>query len=253
MNTLAIIQARTGSTRFPNKVLMPLGWKPILQHVVRRTERFCANVIVVTSNLPEDDIIAWWCKEWGVQCCREGNEPGQVMQWYINAIVELATNVNYIFRVCGDSPFISYEMGDQLKAFTSTNPGYSYYSFATAKGVPSILTYYGIFPELFTYEALLRAHYKYNNPEYMEHVTNVFYQNPDEFYLYYTQMPSYVEMLVFQASVDSPADLERVQLIYKSMYGAGANIEEICAIIEDNPELQCKERVKHYDWMEERK
>lgn len=34
---LAVIQARTGSTRLPGKVLMDVSGKPMLSHVVERT------------------------------------------------------------------------------------------------------------------------------------------------------------------------------------------------------------------------
>ena len=36
MSALAIIQARMGSTRFPGKVLEPIGGKAILLHIVER-------------------------------------------------------------------------------------------------------------------------------------------------------------------------------------------------------------------------
>src|SRR5258705_229596 len=36
MSTLAIIQARMGSTRFPGKVLQPIGGKAILLHIIER-------------------------------------------------------------------------------------------------------------------------------------------------------------------------------------------------------------------------
>ena len=58
MKYLAMIQARCGSTRLPNKVLMDLCGKPSLQRVIERVRRSkdIDEVIVITSidkaNLP---------------------------------------------------------------------------------------------------------------------------------------------------------------------------------------------------------
>ena len=58
--TVAIIQARVGSTRLPGKVLKPLLGEPMLSIVVRRVARARTvdEVVVATTTLPEDDAIA---------------------------------------------------------------------------------------------------------------------------------------------------------------------------------------------------
>ena len=50
--TVAVIQARMGSTRLPGKVLMPLLGKPILTRVVERTQRASLVDEVVDSMGP---------------------------------------------------------------------------------------------------------------------------------------------------------------------------------------------------------
>ena len=57
--TVAIIQARTGSTRLPGKVLLPLLSEPLLVHVVRRVARASRvdAVVVATTTLAGDDPI----------------------------------------------------------------------------------------------------------------------------------------------------------------------------------------------------
>ncbi len=52
MNTLAIIQARMGSSRLPGKVLMDLGGATVLARVVRRLERSqqITKVVVATTS-----------------------------------------------------------------------------------------------------------------------------------------------------------------------------------------------------------
>ena len=58
MPRVAIItQARTGSTRLPEKVLLPLHGRSMLErHVQRlRRNRCGAEVVVATTDLPGDD------------------------------------------------------------------------------------------------------------------------------------------------------------------------------------------------------
>ena len=57
--TVAIIQARLGSTRLPRKVLLPLLGEPLLAHVVRRVSRATSldTTVVATTVLPADDAI----------------------------------------------------------------------------------------------------------------------------------------------------------------------------------------------------
>jgi spore coat polysaccharide biosynthesis protein SpsF len=59
LRTVAVIQARTGSTRLPGKVLLPLIGEPVLVHVVRRVSRAALldAVVVATTTAPGDDPI----------------------------------------------------------------------------------------------------------------------------------------------------------------------------------------------------
>jgi len=65
MNTVAIVQARMSSTRLPNKVLLPLVGKSVLEHVVNRLvfSKLIDKIIVATSTDPSDDPIesTRWC------------------------------------------------------------------------------------------------------------------------------------------------------------------------------------------------
>ena len=62
MDTVAIIQARMGSTRLPGKVLMDICGKPMLQHVIERVQSpVLDNMVVATTMLDEDDAIVELC------------------------------------------------------------------------------------------------------------------------------------------------------------------------------------------------
>ena len=56
---VAIIQARVGSTRLPNKVLKEIINRPLIWHIINRLKSVnrIDDVIIATSKLPENDIL----------------------------------------------------------------------------------------------------------------------------------------------------------------------------------------------------
>ena len=63
MSTLAIVQARWGSTRFPGKVLEDLCGHPVLAHVVKRAQAAIQDIVVAVPNAPKDARVASCCTE----------------------------------------------------------------------------------------------------------------------------------------------------------------------------------------------
>ncbi len=72
VRTVAIIQARMGSTRLPGKVMADLGGSPLLYRVVERARRArgLSQVAVATTDQPADDRIAEACAAFGSGCFR---------------------------------------------------------------------------------------------------------------------------------------------------------------------------------------
>ena len=63
MKTVAIIQARMGSTGLPGKVLLDLAGEPMLARVMQRVQRarLVDDTVVATTVQPADDAIAQLC------------------------------------------------------------------------------------------------------------------------------------------------------------------------------------------------
>ena len=70
--TVAIIQARMGSTRLPGKILLDLGGEPVLARVMERAKRAkrLSQVTVATSDLPADNVIPEVSHQRGWPCFR---------------------------------------------------------------------------------------------------------------------------------------------------------------------------------------
>lgn len=112
MKVIAVIQARTGSTRLPGKVLLPLAGKSVLEHVVRRVERCTTvNLVVVATTIEKpDDKIESWCNENNVVCFR--GSVDDVLDRYYQAAKNLSADV--IVRVTADCPLIDPKIIDEV-------------------------------------------------------------------------------------------------------------------------------------------
>src|SRR5579863_9763331 len=64
-----IIQTRTGSSRLPDKVLMPLHGKPLFLRQVERVQsaRLCGTVVIATTTDAGDDVIEDICRREGLE------------------------------------------------------------------------------------------------------------------------------------------------------------------------------------------
>ncbi len=104
MKTLAIIQARTGSTRLPGKVMKLLSGRPLLQWTIDAVDAATGidQIVLATSTLPGDNVIADYCKYNDVECFR-GSESDVLDRFYQCA---KKYNADIILRLTADCPYL---------------------------------------------------------------------------------------------------------------------------------------------------
>lgn len=123
MKTVAIIQARMGSTRLPGKVLMPLGRHSVLEWCVRacRVAPGVDEVWVATSILPADNGLANWCDAQGFLCFR-GSETDVLDRF---AKTAAAGSADVVLRLTGDCPFLDPRViGEVIELRKRTSAAY---------------------------------------------------------------------------------------------------------------------------------
>ena len=101
---LAILQARTGSTRLPGKVLSPILGRAMLALQVERVSRAenIDELILATTVDPTDDPIERLAGELGVGCFRGSVED--VLDRFYQAA--LSSSPEHLVRLTGDCPLI---------------------------------------------------------------------------------------------------------------------------------------------------
>jgi len=119
MNTLGVIPARYGSTRFPGKPLALIAGKPMIQHVYERVAKSNLTDVVVAT----DDIrIIEAVKSFGgkVTMTREDHLNGTCR---VAEVAELFPHAQFIVNIQGDEPLIDPNLINRLiEAFETGVP-----------------------------------------------------------------------------------------------------------------------------------
>jgi spore coat polysaccharide biosynthesis protein SpsF len=154
MKTVAIIQARLGSTRLPGKILLPLGTRTVLGQVIFRLQS-CAKideVVVATTDLSSDDPVAPEAHRWNAKVFR-GSENDVLARHYFAAKTH---NAEIIVRVTSDCPLVDPKVLEQmLEYFNASQKSNAPLDFLANSLVKTFQ--HGLDVEIFTFVALERA------------------------------------------------------------------------------------------------
>ena len=110
--TVAIVQARMGSTRLPGKVMMKIARRPLLVYLVERISRARTldSIVVATTTNPRDNVIIEECERRGIPNFR-GSET-DVLGRYVSAA--RACRADIVVRVTADNPFTDPDSIDRV-------------------------------------------------------------------------------------------------------------------------------------------
>lgn len=213
-NDKIVIQARTHSTRLPQKVVKPFfNGHTILDILCKRLLLYynASQVIIAGSKLDEESEIANIAQEHGIEVY--WGDENDVLKRMINA-AEKKYGEDLI-RVCADNPFLDIETMAQL---CDSGKGYDYCAFQYSSGKPSILGHSGLFAEYASLAALKKAHNSTNEKLFREHVSNYLYTNPEQFKLKFIEIPKEIEENQWiRLTVDSASDFEIAQDLFAQL------------------------------------
>ena len=230
-----IIQARTGSTRLPQKMILPFYEENGIFSLILKRLTSAINkedIILATSTNVNNDVLENIAKNNGVNCFR-GSE-NDVLQRFIDAANEF--NAKKIIRVCADNPFLDLEfLNFLLDNFKKSD--YDYMSFMTSNGTPTIKTHYGFWAEAVTLNALKKVKSMTDENLYHEHVTNFIYANPNDFNIKFFNIPEEIDShddirLTIDTKIDFYTQKEIFNIIYKK--NPSFNSSDVVAFLNEN-------------------
>jgi spore coat polysaccharide biosynthesis protein SpsF (cytidylyltransferase family) len=209
VRTVAIIQARLGSTRFPRKALAELNGSPLIAHVVARVLRVCgiAHVVVACPGSDTADI---------AEALNAFERDQVTVEWVerqdddvLGRFADIAAGIpaaTAFARFTGDCPLLDPHVSSLvLERFFEERADFASND-VNESGYPD-----GTDTEVFTRELLERAHREATSAYDREHVTPIMKRLPGvRSVLVHNMNPKYQPDPKQKWSVDTPEDLARV-------------------------------------------
>lgn len=224
-----IIQARTGSTRLPNKVLLKFGKKTILEHVIERVKKvnFKKKVIIATTINKKDKKIVQIAKK--NNCLFFKGSAQNVLKRYFECSKKF--KLNTIVRICSDSPFIDPKIIDMAyKIFKKKK--YDYVSNILNPTYPA-----GMSVEIFNFESLKKAAEAKTDKKEQEHVTPFIYRNDEMFQI--KNFETKRNFKNYRFSVDFKKDFVAMKNLYEIMDKSKKNtLNHLIKLMDKNPKIK---------------
>lgn len=225
--TVAILQARMGSTRLPGKVLMEVHGKTILDHIIDRLAPSTKvdHFIIATTNNKDDDAIEAWCKGKGINCFR-GSDWDVLERFYFAA--SSVENPETVVRICCDNPLHHFSVLDfVVEEYEKSGKTY----FSNSNQEPDYLED-GFDVEVFRFDALKEAHEKAKLMSEREHVCPYIKKH---FPCGWKKVdPDYM----FKLSVDTKADLKMAERIFEELKDQkDFSIKDVTKLLREKPEI----------------
>ena len=108
MRFFGFITVRTDSIRLPQKALLPIRGKKIIEHVIDRAKmiRGLEGIVLCTSDRPQDDVLEDIAKKEGILCFR-GSLDDKLERWHGAALM---CGADYILTIDADDIFFAPEL-----------------------------------------------------------------------------------------------------------------------------------------------
>lgn len=229
-NIIGIIQARTDSTRLPNKAFKDIQGKPLILHVIERVQnaKLLDKIVLATTIRAIDTPLVDLVQAQGIPVYR--GECDDVLDRYFQAATQYHAQV--IVRITGDCPLIDPHVIDTVVQVFLQH----HYEYVTNTLQPTYPD--GLDVEVFSYETLTKAWKEAALASEREHVTAYIRNHPEKFTQYDVKNP--VDLSKLRWTVDHQEDLEFVREIFKKLYTKEKifYMEDILTLLEEHPELQ---------------
>lgn len=170
----AFIQARMSSSRFPGKVLAPLGGKPIIEHVIQKVTQVVPTsmITVATSTQHSDDPLVCYVRELGISVHR--GPLDNVFERFRLCLEKYPCD--WFFRVCADSPFLDCTTMRLIATYSNRPEEIDLVTNVFPRTYPR-----GQSIEMIRSARFSSIEMEQLTPGEREHVTKVYYNHPQDF------------------------------------------------------------------------
>lgn len=247
MKTVVVIQARTRSTRLPNKVLLPLAGLPLLQRLVQRVQaaRSQFELIVATTTAPEDDAIRELCQEIEVDCF--SGHPTDLLDRHYRAVLQKEADA--VVKIPSDCPLIDPKVIERVLAFYEENhERYDYVSNLHPATWPD-----GNDVEVMSIAALETAWREAGQLFAREHTTPFIWDNPERFRIGNVAWETGLDYsMTHRFTIDYIEDYLFIESVYDELWSAARpffSLQDVLCLLALRPDIQAiNARYRGVNW-----
>lgn len=232
---VTVIQARTGSTRLPDKIYMPLSGKPLLLRMVKRVQNslLAGEIVVATTTEPKDDKIEELCTFNNLNIFR--GHPTDLLDRHFQTALEY--NADAVVKVPSDCPLIDHRIIDRVIDYYLNNiDKYDYVSNLHPATYPD-----GNDVEIFSMASLKTAWENASREFEREHTTPYFWENPDKFRIGNVEWESGLDYsMTHRFTIDYIEDYLFIKTVYDELYDRNPkfSLNDILDLLEQKPEIK---------------
>jgi len=207
LKTLAIVQARMGSTRFPGKVMKTINGKPVIELLLSRLVKstLIDKIILATSINTENDELSEYVKNIGYDVFR-GSEEDVLERFYKAAE---AYQPETVIRITGDCPLVDPVLVDKVIEYYYAS-GADYVSNTNPPTFPD-----GLDTEVFSFQSLNAANRDAGSKYEREHVTP-FIRSNKKFCI--KNFSGEIDHSGKRWTLDDPSDFEVISNVFNHYY-----------------------------------
>ncbi len=233
-NLVTIVQARTGSSRFPRKILQPVLGEPLLLRQLERVSRakLTGTVVVATTTEPEDDEVQAICERRGIPVFR--GHPLDLLDRHVSAA--RAFRAGHAVKIPSDCPLIDPGAINRVLGFYLEHLGqYDYVSNLHPPSYPD-----GNDVEVMPLSILETAWEEAVRPLDREHTTPFIWDHPERFRIGNVTWETGLDYsMSHRFTLDYSEDYEFISLVYERLYPRRPyfTIRDILELLDEEPRI----------------
>jgi len=227
MKTAIFIPARISSTRLPNKPLLEIKGKPVIEHLIERMKsaKLPDIVVLCTTNSPEDEKLVKLAQKNKIKYFR-GSEK-DILERYLGAAMKY--DIDFIVNVDGDDILCDPEYVDKtIDIFIKKNP-----DVVKWEGLP-----FGAAPLGIKVSALKKV-YNEKDVDDTETGWGLYFTKNKKLSVEILQADSTVRYPEIRMSLDYPEDFVFFNKIFEELCAPGKNMSlpDIITFLKSNPQI----------------
>lgn len=243
---VTVIQARTGSSRLPNKIFLPLADKPLLYRIYERVaaSNLRGTIVIATTTDSIDDKVEKLCKEYQIDFYR--GHPTDLLDRHYKAAKLF--NADAVVKIPSDCPLIDKDIIDRvLDSFINNSNKYDYVSNLHPATYPD-----GNDVEVMSMSALENAWKNSKRELEREHTTPYFWENPDKFKIGNVVWETGLDYsMSYRFTIDYEKDYNFIKQVYDELYPINNKftLKDILDLLDRKPEIKkINEEYRGVNW-----